>query len=209
MCGIFGGVGDGVDRHVERLFLLSESRGKEAAGVAFAHGATLDVYKSPVPARQMLRADGFKQLTRPTAQRLAAEHAMNKERLSHGCPDLHPRVEASAAVLEHHLDMSAQPLQLTAVCPQQVSAHKPCRAAGWHEPQQRPRQRALSASAFPDHTQRPPLVKLEAHEIRLRCRNAMPSPSTEGRTAGVTGPAREGCRARTNSVAPALEIVTL
>jgi predicted glutamine amidotransferase len=64
MCGIFGGVGERVDRHVERLFLLSESRGKEAAGVAFRHGSSLDVYKSPVPAHEMLRTDGFKQLFR-------------------------------------------------------------------------------------------------------------------------------------------------
>jgi glucosamine--fructose-6-phosphate aminotransferase (isomerizing) len=44
--------------------MLSESRGKEAAGIAFSHGDALDVYKAPVPARQMLRSDGFKRLFR-------------------------------------------------------------------------------------------------------------------------------------------------
>ena len=44
--------------------MLSESRGKEAAGIAFSHGEALEVYKAPVPARQMLRSDGFKRLFR-------------------------------------------------------------------------------------------------------------------------------------------------
>lgn len=72
MCGIFGAVvhdrslrhGRGGERLIERLFVLSESRGKEAAGLAFADDAALTVYKAPVAARQLLRTTSYRALTR-------------------------------------------------------------------------------------------------------------------------------------------------
>jgi hypothetical protein len=68
MCGIFGAVagassrlrqGPELQRSIERLFLLSESRGKEAAGSAVATREQLTVYKAAVPAREMIRSPGY------------------------------------------------------------------------------------------------------------------------------------------------------
>src|SRR5262245_36558517 len=68
MCGIFGAVvGDRSplagqrDRldHVKRLFELSASRGKEAAGLAVASERELVVYKQPMPAPEFIRTSRF------------------------------------------------------------------------------------------------------------------------------------------------------
>ncbi|MEY2936914.1 MAG: hypothetical protein RL033_7663 [Pseudomonadota bacterium] len=76
MCGIFGGVFaessplralGPLQACAERLFLLSESRGKEAAGIAVASAGELSVYKAAVPARTMLRTRGYKQQLRKAA----------------------------------------------------------------------------------------------------------------------------------------------
>jgi hypothetical protein len=73
MCGIFGAVigatsplrhGRQLERSVERLFLLSESRGKEAAGLAISNDAALAVYKAAIPARDMIRASGYRTFLR-------------------------------------------------------------------------------------------------------------------------------------------------
>jgi hypothetical protein len=73
MCGIFGAVAGAssqlrqspeLQRSVERLFLLSESRGKEAAGLAVTTEEVLAVYKAAVPARDMIRSRGYQAFLR-------------------------------------------------------------------------------------------------------------------------------------------------
>ncbi len=51
---------DAWERCLKRLFLLSESRGKEAAGLALATADLLVVHKDSVPAEEMLAAPDFK-----------------------------------------------------------------------------------------------------------------------------------------------------
>src|SRR6185436_16486979 len=61
MCGIFGIVDpdasarDRADRLLAALFRLSESRGKEAAGLAGVTGDRIRVLKSPVPSSRLMR----------------------------------------------------------------------------------------------------------------------------------------------------------
>ena len=78
MCGIFGAVvGEGsrlrqparLERSLERLFLLSESRGKEAAGIALTSGDALSIYKVGVAASEMLRQKGYRELVKGAARR--------------------------------------------------------------------------------------------------------------------------------------------
>src|SRR5688572_23577332 len=76
MCGIFGGVFAERSRLraprrlqacARQLFELSESRGKEAAGIAIASATELSVYKAAVPARAMLRMRGYQHRLRKAA----------------------------------------------------------------------------------------------------------------------------------------------
>ena len=68
MCEIFGVVaGEASDvgaaslaSTVKHLFKLSESRGKEAAGLAILSGETIQVYKDAVSASEMLRSNRYK-----------------------------------------------------------------------------------------------------------------------------------------------------
>lgn len=70
MCGIFGVVyGDHPGRDVDqalglinRLFLLSETRGKEAAGLAFAKASDIALFKTPSTAKDMLKTRAYKKL---------------------------------------------------------------------------------------------------------------------------------------------------
>ena len=75
MCGIFGGVvGHGsplrearhLEQSMESLFRLSESRGKEAAGLAVTTDAALTVYKAARPAREMIRDRSYRAFVRDT-----------------------------------------------------------------------------------------------------------------------------------------------
>lgn len=67
MCGIFGlavAAGHGLERAewdhaVRRLFLLSESRGKEAAGIAVATAEKIVVHKDSVSASEMLKTKDY------------------------------------------------------------------------------------------------------------------------------------------------------
>lgn len=77
MCGIFGAVFAGsstlrgasrLEACAEELFLLSESRGKEAAGFAIANQRELSVYKAAVPARTMIRSRAYRQKLRQVAR---------------------------------------------------------------------------------------------------------------------------------------------
>src|SRR5262245_27195194 len=77
MCGIFGAVAGAssqlrhspeLQRSLERLFLLSESRGKEAAGLAVIDEEVLAVYKAAVPARDMIRSRGYQACLRDSVR---------------------------------------------------------------------------------------------------------------------------------------------
>jgi glutamine---fructose-6-phosphate transaminase (isomerizing) len=80
VCGIFGIVGSadaGLVRGLETLFLLSESRGKEAAGLALHDGREISVLKEPLPASALIRSHQYRALlddvvARKSPQRLAA-----------------------------------------------------------------------------------------------------------------------------------------
>jgi glutamine---fructose-6-phosphate transaminase (isomerizing) len=76
MCGIFGAViakdselraPAHLEQSLERLFRLSESRGKEAAGLAISNDDALAVYKAAIPAREMLKERGYKSFVREAA----------------------------------------------------------------------------------------------------------------------------------------------
>jgi glucosamine--fructose-6-phosphate aminotransferase (isomerizing) len=65
MCGIFGLVASAAPEMAEwigDLFRLSESRGKEAAGIALHSQGEITVYKRPVAATRMLREPEFQEL---------------------------------------------------------------------------------------------------------------------------------------------------
>src|SRR3989344_5454107 len=68
MCGIFGIVTKDVTSSanlrllVDSLFLLSESRGKEASGLAFLAGDKISIYKQPLRSRKLIRQDDYKEL---------------------------------------------------------------------------------------------------------------------------------------------------
>lgn len=62
MCGIFGIVSTqprGSERLLRSLFQLSESRGKEASGLAGIADDTIHVLKSPIPASRLLRTPTY------------------------------------------------------------------------------------------------------------------------------------------------------
>jgi glutamine---fructose-6-phosphate transaminase (isomerizing) len=63
MCGIFGVVAtrgaDGAAGLLRALFQLSESRGKEASGIAGVAGDEIRVLKSPVPSTELLRSRSY------------------------------------------------------------------------------------------------------------------------------------------------------
>jgi len=66
MCGIFGIVSSNLDiskdellKQVTDLFILSEARGKEAAGLAIKYDGKLNVYKDKVTASEMLKKSQF------------------------------------------------------------------------------------------------------------------------------------------------------
>lgn len=68
MCGIFGvsiAKESGLDKNIYRkilqdLFLLSESRGKEASGFAFNNGKDIRVFKTPFPASDLVVSSLYK-----------------------------------------------------------------------------------------------------------------------------------------------------
>jgi glutamine---fructose-6-phosphate transaminase (isomerizing) len=68
MCGIFGLVAGDVDLRVSQLkgivddlFLLSESRGKEASGIALLINDRIWVYKEPIPASQFIKKRAYRE----------------------------------------------------------------------------------------------------------------------------------------------------
>lgn len=75
MCGIFGWVaGESSDipkdkyvSGIKRLFLLSETRGKEASGVCFLDQEKLLIYKEPVRAKKLIEGREFQELMKRSA----------------------------------------------------------------------------------------------------------------------------------------------
>lgn len=74
MCGIFGLVaGEGsalaardFEHLLRQLFLLSESRGKEASGLALVRENRIEIVRKPVPASEMLESGDYLELMRGT-----------------------------------------------------------------------------------------------------------------------------------------------
>jgi predicted glutamine amidotransferase len=72
MCGIFGvaihpeaSLGVSIlDKLIKRLFLLSESRGKDSAGLVLLDEYGIQIYKRPQRARQMIRSKQYKRFIR-------------------------------------------------------------------------------------------------------------------------------------------------
>lgn len=70
MCGIFGIVSqknaiDSKEHLLEMtndLFLLSESRGKEASGIATRNGSVINIYKEPIGASDLIQKEPYKKL---------------------------------------------------------------------------------------------------------------------------------------------------
>ena len=68
MCGIFGVFVKNKISHrdnllkdlVKDLFLLSESRGKEASGLAIKIDESIEVLKDPIPARKFIKTNEYK-----------------------------------------------------------------------------------------------------------------------------------------------------
>jgi len=84
VCGIFGIVGAGgaaFARGLESLFLLSESRGKEAAGLAINDGREITVLKEPVSASAMIRSEQYRAVVDAVALRQGA--AQNLAAIGH------------------------------------------------------------------------------------------------------------------------------
>jgi len=64
MCGIFGLIGKKQDkdktiRDIHKLFKLSESRGKEAAGIALCTQSKISIYKDALSASEMLKTEKY------------------------------------------------------------------------------------------------------------------------------------------------------
>lgn len=89
MCGIYGinvqpvawCDSDVLQNLVKRLALFSESRGKEAAGVAMVSGQNVVLYKAPIPASQLLKTDIFKNHFLKPAQNTGAHTIIGHSRL--------------------------------------------------------------------------------------------------------------------------------
>lgn len=81
MCGIFGVLVGNESKvtsavfqeSVEELFKLSESRGKESAGLAILNGGPIQIYKQPVAASVMIRSRAYKNLLRQALAKSAGE----------------------------------------------------------------------------------------------------------------------------------------
>src|SRR2546426_958740 len=77
MCGIFGvSVGPSatfpasyLDRVLKSQFLLSESRGKEASGLAIRDADTLSVYKQPLAASTLVRSSPYREILQKIGDR--------------------------------------------------------------------------------------------------------------------------------------------
>jgi glucosamine--fructose-6-phosphate aminotransferase (isomerizing) len=100
MCGIFGyltGQGQPIgkkalDTALTKLFVLSEARGKEAAGLAIANSASLQVLKLPIPGTRLVRHPYYHRLLEKAIPNAAGNviAAIGHSRLvTDGCQGLH------------------------------------------------------------------------------------------------------------------------
>tara|TARA_A100001035_G_C27781806_1_gene502153 strand:+ start:207 stop:2147 length:1941 start_codon:yes stop_codon:yes gene_type:complete len=73
MCGIFGIVANKEDQKLsndlikniaDKLFVFSETRGREAAGIAINTGLSIEIYKQPCSAKEFTKKDKYKNLMR-------------------------------------------------------------------------------------------------------------------------------------------------
>lgn len=69
MCGIFGIItknnhitNDYLDKITSKLFILSETRGKEASGIAFIEPTQVNIYKEPISASKFIKTPKYKEL---------------------------------------------------------------------------------------------------------------------------------------------------
>jgi asparagine synthetase B (glutamine-hydrolysing) len=69
MCGIFGIItksnhitNDHLDKITSKLFILSETRGKEASGIAFIEPDKVNIYKEPISASKFIKTDKYSEL---------------------------------------------------------------------------------------------------------------------------------------------------
>ena len=70
MCGIFGIINSACQEFDEKilidllknLYILSESRGKEASGIAIRYNNTIDVLKAPVPASRFIQSKKYQMI---------------------------------------------------------------------------------------------------------------------------------------------------
>src|SRR3989304_10460304 len=75
MCGIFGIItgrdsqvaGNQLRRAADTLFRLSESRGKEASGIAYVDNHHITIYKLPLAATTLIKEAAYRQLFRQPA----------------------------------------------------------------------------------------------------------------------------------------------
>ncbi len=98
MCGIFGIV-PGANGHLSdsrsfrnlttELYRLSETRGKESAGVAVLDAERISVYKRPVPASRMVRDEGFRRLLSGARARRAEALIGHSRLVTNGSEERH------------------------------------------------------------------------------------------------------------------------
>ena len=89
MCGIFGVLtpersnhsADVIRHHIDTLFLLSESRGKEAAGIAIKTSDAIHVLKQSMPASEFIRTPAYSELLQKTLSQKAPLAAIGHCRL--------------------------------------------------------------------------------------------------------------------------------
>jgi hypothetical protein len=70
MCGIFGILGsrdsclnnNAVENTMKRLFMLSQSRGKEASGLAVRLNGSIEVLKEPIPASKFIKLEQYRNI---------------------------------------------------------------------------------------------------------------------------------------------------
>jgi asparagine synthetase B (glutamine-hydrolysing) len=86
MCGIFGIVisaGSNFDKnilndHLKNLYILSESRGKEASGIAVRHNHAIDVLKAAIPASKFVRSNEYQSIIQNVVEGISKEGSSEK-----------------------------------------------------------------------------------------------------------------------------------
>jgi glutamine---fructose-6-phosphate transaminase (isomerizing) len=90
MCGIFGIVvaensdcsNEQIDILTRKLFLLSESRGKEASGIAIKKGSSIYVFKQAIPASKLIKSSKFKDMMQIISEESSIKDRRGKRSLA-------------------------------------------------------------------------------------------------------------------------------